>query len=117
MNKIFHLSTCKTCQRFLSELQPLDGFELREIKSEPVTEAELDRMKELAGSYEALFSRRARKYRAMRLHEQELDESDYRRFLLEEYTFLKRPVVLLDDEVFAGSSKKNVAAIRERLGR
>jgi arsenate reductase-like glutaredoxin family protein len=117
MNKIFHLSTCKTCQRILSELEPLDEFELREIKSEPITEAELDRMKELAGSYEALFSRRARKYRAMGLHEQELDEPDYRRLILDEYTFLNRPVILLGKEVFVGSSKKNVAAVREKLGR
>jgi arsenate reductase len=48
-------------------------------------------MKELAGSYEALFSRRAMKYRSMGLNEMELSEDDYRKYILEEYTFLKRP--------------------------
>ncbi len=117
MKKIFHLATCKTCQRILEELQPLDDFELREIKSQPLTEEEVDHMKKLAGSYEALFSRRARKYRAMGLHEQELAEADYRRLILEEYTFLNRPVIVMDEEIFVGSSKKNVAAVQEKRGR
>lgn len=74
-------------------------------------------MKELAGSYEALFSRRAMKFRSMGLHEQNLEETDYRRLILEEYTFLKRPVLLLDDQIFVGNSKKVVAAGREALQR
>ena len=116
MKKIYHLSTCNTCQRILKELNDGEGFELQDIKTEPMTARQVDEMKDLAGSYEALFSRRARKYRAMGLHEQNLTESDYRRLILEEYTFLKRPVILIDDQVFIGNSKKVVAAAKTAAG-
>lgn len=86
---------------------------MREIKSDPMTEEEVDRMKELAGSYEALFSRRAMKYRGLGLHEKQLTEKDYRSYILEEYTFLKRPVLLTDDQVFVGNTKKVVQAAKE----
>ncbi|MCI4666546.1 MAG: hypothetical protein MRZ79_00190 [Bacteroidia bacterium] len=113
MTKIFHLATCSTCQRILKELQPGPEVQLREIKSEPITEEEIDRMKELAGSYEQLFSRRAMKYRSMGLNEMELGEEDYRKYILEEYTFLKRPVIIIDDKIFVGNTKKVVAAAKE----
>ncbi|MEQ8704051.1 MAG: ArsC/Spx/MgsR family protein [Phaeodactylibacter sp.] len=116
MKKIYHLSTCKTCQRIIKELNGAEGFVLQDIKTEPITEAQLEEMYEMAGSYEALFTRRSRKYRAMNLHEQALAEADYKRLILEEYTFLKRPVVIVDDEIFIGNSKKEVAAAAAKAG-
>jgi arsenate reductase-like glutaredoxin family protein len=50
------------------------------------------------------------KFRAMGLHEQQLTEDDYRRLMLEEYTFLKRPFIILGDQVFIGNAKKDVEA-------
>ncbi len=116
MKKIYHLSTCDTCKRILKELQPDEGVELREIKSQPLSEQEVDEMKGLAGSYEALFSRRARKFRGLGLHEMELTEDDYRKYLLTDYTFLKRPVVIVDGNIFIGNAKKVVEAAKEALG-
>lgn len=116
MNKIFHLSTCNTCQRIIGELGGGEGFELQDIKSKHINAQELDDLKEQAGSYEALFNRRAMKYRGMGLHEQQLTEADYRRLILEEYTFLKRPVVIINGEAFIGNSKKVVAAAKDKLG-
>ncbi len=110
MHKIYHLSTCDTCQRIIKELQPLNGVELQDIKTEAITEKQLERMHNLAGSYEALFSKRARLYRQKGLHEKELSETDYKNLILEQYTFLKRPVILVKDEIFIGNSKKTVAA-------
>jgi arsenate reductase (glutaredoxin) len=115
MKKIYHLSTCNTCQRIIGELQNGEGFELQDIKTEPMTGEQLEAIKAKVGSYEDLFSRRARKYRALGLHEQELTEDDYRRLILEEYTFLKRPVIVIDGEVFAGNSKKTVEAAKQKL--
>ena len=115
MRAFFYLSTCKTCQRILEELPLGEEVTLREIKSEPIKEKELEAMKELAGSYESLFSRRARKFRAQGLHERDLDEADYRKLLLEEYTFLNRPVLVLDQEIFIGSSRKEVEAAKSKL--
>jgi arsenate reductase len=72
-------------------------------------------MKEMAGSYESLFSRRAMKYRGMGLNEMTLTEADYKKYILEEYTFLKRPVIIIEDKIFVGNSKKVVAAAKEAL--
>lgn len=114
-NTIFHLGSCSTCQRILKELEPLDGISLQEIKSEPITEAQLEEMKELAGSYEALFSRRAMLFRQRGLHEKSLSETDYKDLILDHYTFLKRPVAVIDGAIFVGNSKKVVAAAKEAL--
>jgi len=114
--KVYHLKTCDTSRRIIKELGDLlNGFAFQEIKTQPLTVAQLDQMKELAGSYEALFSRRAKKYKEMGLKNQELTEPDYKYYLLQDYTFLKRPVIIIDDEIFIGNSKKNIAALKEKL--
>ena len=116
MKKAFTLPTCKTCVRIFEDLQPeQNGCEVVDIKSEGISAEDLDRMKALAGSYEALFSRRAMKFRSMGLADQTLTEADYRKLILEEYTFLKRPVFLFEDRVTAGSAKASVEAARAAL--
>ena len=116
MKKAFTLPTCKTCVRIFEDLKPdQNECEVVDIKSEGISAEDLDRMKELAGSYEALFSRRAMKFRSMGLADQTLTDADYRRLILEEYTFLKRPVFLFDDRVTAGSAKASVEAARAAL--
>lgn len=110
---IFHLGTCTTCQSILKNIPDLGSFTLREIKGDPITAKELDEMKALAGSYEALFSRVALKYRALGLNTKKLTEKDYRKYILQEYTFLKRPVMVLDDRIFIGNGKNVVKAMAE----
>ena len=114
MKKIYFLKTCDTCTRILKSIN-LDGFVLQEIKTEPITVAQLEEMVALSGSYESLFSRRAKKYEQMDLKNQELSETDYRQLILDEYTFLKRPVIIIDQEIFIGNSKKSVEALQEKL--
>ena len=115
MKKIYHLSTCNTCQRILKELEPLDGVTLQDIKTEPITTAQLEEMHKLAGSYEALFSRRAMLYKEKGLKDKHLSESDYKNLILEHYTFLKRPVILLEDHIFIGNAKKEVEGAKKIL--
>jgi arsenate reductase len=113
MNKIYCLSTCSTCNRILDEIQAKKkGFVLQDIKTERISTAQLDELKQKAGSYEALFSRRALKYKELGLKDKALTEKDYRRLILGEYTFLKRPVALLDGEVFVGSEKGTVEKLK-----
>jgi arsenate reductase (glutaredoxin) len=112
---IYHLSTCSTCVRILKDLKPGPDVALHDIKTQPLTAKELDAMQKLAGSYEALFSRRAVKYKEMGLASQKLEEADYRRLILEEYTFLKRPVVVLDAQIFVGNTAPVVAAAQAAL--
>lgn len=115
MKKIYHLSTCQTCQKIIAELSEGEGFELQDIKTEKVTPEQIDFMKEKIGSYEELFSRKAIKFRSRGLNEQELNEQDYRNLILEEYTFLKRPIIVMDDEVFVGNAKKTIQSVKAKL--
>ena len=110
MKKIYYLSTCDTCRRILKELDPSGEVKLQDIKEFPITEVEL------AGSYEALINKRARLYQERGLKDQELLEEDYKKLLLEHYTFLKRPVILVEEEIFVGNSRKTVQAAGEALG-
>jgi arsenate reductase (glutaredoxin) len=112
MKKIYHLATCTTCQRILKELKPDKKYILQDIKTEAITATQLNEMKKLSGSYESLFSRIALKFRAWKLNEMELAEADYKKYILQEYTFLKRPVIIIDDQIFIGNSPKNIAAAK-----
>jgi len=107
MKKIYYLKTCDTCRRILKEMDITD-YVLQEIKTEPITVKQLDDLFSLTKSYEVLFSRRAKKYKQMDLKNQNLTEKDYRQLILDEYTFLKRPVIINENEVFVGSNKKKV---------
>jgi len=112
MKKIYHLGNCTTSQAIIKETGITEkAFDMQDIKFEKITPAQLEEMKKMAGSYEALFSRRAMKYKELGLKDKKLEEKDYRNFILEEYTFLKRPVVIINDKIFIGSEKKNVEAL------
>jgi arsenate reductase len=88
---------------------------LQDIKHEPITEEQIDEMITLAGSAEALFSKRARKYKELGLKDKTLNDGDIRALILEEYTFLKRPVLIHDGTVYIGNSPKVVAAAAAAL--
>src|SRR5437868_5722693 len=116
MKKIYHLGNCTTCQAIIKETKIDEkGFEMQDIKPERITAAQLDQMKKMAGSYEALFSRRALKYKELNLKNKNLSEADYRKYILEEYTFLKRPVIIIKEKIFVGSDKKLVEALKKEL--
>jgi arsenate reductase len=112
MKKAYCVSTCTTCQRIMKDSDLIKkGYAYQNIKEEKITAEQLDEMKAMIGSYEALFSRRALKYKAMRLKDKKLTEKDYRDLILQEYTFLKRPVVISGKKIFSGSEKKTVAEV------
>lgn len=115
MRKIYYLSTCDTCKRILKEVNPPDNYSLQDIKKEPLTEAQLEELKERSGSYEKLFNKRARLYKERDLKNKELTTGDYKHLLLEHYTFLKRPVIIKDQEIFIGNSKSTVAAAKDSI--
>jgi arsenate reductase (glutaredoxin) len=120
MNKTYHLANCTTCQAILKETgidkkAARNEIILQDIKTEKITATQLDEMKKMAGSYEALFSRRAMKYKELGLKDKDLQESDYKNYILEEYTFLKRPVTIFGDRIFIGNDKKTVEALKKAV--
>ena len=92
--------------RILKELNLPSDYIFQDIKEDEITVKQLDEMHKLSGSYEALFSKRAKLYKEMDLKNQILEERDIKRFIIEHYTFLKRPVIISEDNIFIGNSKK-----------
>jgi len=116
MKKMYHLAHCTTCQAIIKETKvDKAGVEMQNIREEKITAKQLNEMKKLAGSYEALFSRRALKYKELGLKNQQLSEEDYKNYLLAEDTFLKRPVTILNNQIFIGNDKKTVEALKNAL--
>ncbi len=116
MKKMYYLGTCSTSAAIIKETGiSHKEFAMQDIKTEKITPDQLEAMKKMAGSYEALFSRRALKYKELGLKDKQLTEKDYRNYILEEYTFLKRPVVIINDKIFIGSEKKNVEALKKSV--
>jgi arsenate reductase len=115
MKKVYFLQTCDTCKRILKEVN-IANFERQEIKANPVNVVQLKEMHQLSGSYEALFNKRAKLYKSLDLKNKTLSEADYKQFILDEYTFLKRPVFIVDEKIFIGNSKKIVAELKVKIG-
>ena len=106
MRKFYFLGTCSTCKHILERLNLGSDFELIDIKKTPIKDGELKYLRSLAGSYELLFSKRAILYRELGLKEKKLSEESFKNYILEHYTFLKRPILVLDETIFIGNSAK-----------
>jgi len=114
MKKAYYLSTCDTCKRILKELNLSNDWELQDIKTGKITVEQLEEMRNLTDSYDSLLNKRARKLSEYK--GQDLNEENLKSMILEEYTFLKRPVFLLDNEIFIGNAKKTVESLKTKLG-
>jgi len=116
MKKVYYLSTCSTSKRIIAELNLKElGFEFHDIKFDSITPVQLSQMKDMSGTYESLFSKIARKYKELGLKDKSLSEDDFKTYILSEYTFLKRPVIIVEDQIFVGNSKKVVQAVNDFL--
>lgn len=114
MNKIYYLASCDTCRKIIKSL-PKNDLVFHDIKQDPLTTNELEEMHRLSGSYEALFSKKAQLYKSLDLKNKSLTEDDYKKYLLEHYTFLSRPVFIIKDKIYIGNSQKNIGQVTEAL--
>ena len=106
---IFYLGTCDTCKRIMGQINDIDRFELREIKSKAVSSSEIEEIYNLSElSYSELFNKRARKYKEIKDQLETADDKEYKSYITQEYTFLKRPVIVYQEQVFAGNAKKTI---------
>lgn len=115
MNKIYYLASCDTCRKIIKALPNADKLTFIDIRQNPISEADLEEMYELSGSYEALFSKKAQLYKSMDLKNKNLTETDYKKYLLEHYTFLSRPVVILNNEIYIGNTQPNILKLTKAM--
>ena len=113
--KVYYLATCSTCKRIIKDLNLTEKFELQNTKEQPVTENELLKIYEFSGSYENLLNRRSVLYQERDLKNQTLNEKDYKNLILEHYSFLKRPIIQIEDQYFIGNAKKTIEAAKAYL--
>lgn len=116
MRKVYYLSSCDTCKRILNDLQLPTDFELQDIKKIPISETDLDFLKSKVGNYEVLCNKRSQLYKSRNLKAQNLTENEYKQLILEHYTFLARPVIVVDEQVFIGNATKTIQAVKQYLG-
>ncbi len=115
MKKVYYLSTCDTCRKILKETNAGAVCELQDIKKQHISPEELEDLAKKMGSYEMLFSRKSQKYKLLGLKDKMLTEKDYRAYILSDYTFLKRPVIIIGDKIFVGNDKKTIVAAAKAL--
>ena len=111
MDKIYYLASCDTCRKIIKSLPKGILLEFHDIKQNPITIQELEEMKTLSGSYEALFSKKAQLYKSMDLKNKSLTEDDFKKYLLEHYTFLSRPVFIINDKIYIGNTQQNMLQV------
>ncbi len=93
----------------MGQISDIDRFELREIKSKPISTSEVEAIHKLSElNYSGLFNKRARKYKEIKDQLEAADDDTYKLYITQEYTFLKRPVIVYQDQVFAGNAKKTI---------
>ncbi|WP_339833248.1 ArsC/Spx/MgsR family protein [uncultured Flavobacterium sp.] len=115
MDKIYYLASCDTCRKIIKSLPKGIELEFQDIRQDKITVEEIEKMHELAGSYEALFSKRAQLYKERNLKNQKLTEDDYKALILEHYTFLSRPVFIIKNEIFIGNTQPNILKLMKTL--
>ena len=115
MDIIYYLASCDTCRKIIKSLPKEHDFKFHDIKQDPITAAELEKMRELSGSYEALFSKKAQLYKSMDLKNKSLTEDDYKKYIMDHYTFLSRPVFIIKDKIYIGNTQQNMLQVMKAL--
>ncbi len=115
MNKIYYLASCDTCRKIIKSLPKDHNLVFHDIKQDPITAEELEEMYQISGSYEALFSKKAQLYKSMDLKNKSLTEEDFKKYILEHYTFLSRPVFIIDGKIFIGNTQQNMLQVMKAL--
>lgn len=110
----YWLPKCTTCQKAEAFIKD-KGATIKhyvDVKTQQVDRQTLEQLAAQLGGVENLFSKRALKYRAMGLHLRTLSDAEMLDLMHEEYTFIKRPVIVTTTgQVIAGFVKKPYEAL------
>ena len=115
MRVFYYLSTCQTCKRIIKDLDLNDSIQKIDIKKTPMNKDQLNYLYKIEGSYENLINKRAMLFKTLGLRNKALEENDYKKLLLEHYTFLKRPVLAYDNNLFIGNSSNVIIKMKKFL--
>ena len=108
MKKIYFISTCTTCMNIIKTWNISESIKKIDLKKYPLKESDLEELFNISKSYESLFNKRAILFREMKKKLKKINEKDYKKMLLSHYSFLKRPVLLINEKLFIGNSKEIV---------
>lgn len=109
--KLYWLPHCTTCQK-AAEYLKTKGLELaatHDVKAHPLSRDEVARLAEMVGGPNALFSRRAIKYHTMNLGARQLSDDELLDLMTQEYTFIRRPVLVRGARAMAGFTPQSYA--------
>ncbi len=116
MKRIYYLSTCTTCKRILKEIEfNKDAYELVDLKETNIDSETLDLVISKEGSADNVINKRAILYRELSKDGFNYSDDEIKQLILENYTLIKRPLFIIDDNVFLGNSKKIVELIKQHI--
>jgi arsenate reductase len=105
------MASCDTCRKIIKTLPNSNKLTFIDIRENPISESDLEEMYQLSGSYEALFGKKAQLYKSLGLKDKNLTEADFKKYLLEHYTFLSRPVFIIEEKIYIGNGQKNIIEV------
>lgn len=108
MNRLYYLSTCDTCKKIIKIWSPLNSLILIDLKKNPINQADLNELYSLTKSYEKLFNKRALLFRQYKKNNPNPKEKDYKKLILTHYSYLKRPILIINNTLVSGNSEKSI---------
>lgn len=99
----------------IKELNIQGASYLQDVKQQKASPEQLAFLYKHTQSYEALINKRGRVFAQLKREGMVFKETVYKRLLENEYSCLKRPILIWDNKVYLGNAKKTVAEMKIAL--
>lgn len=116
IKKVYFLSTCDTCKKIMKQVGVTSDFEMVDLKSHSFSSTELDLFLSVLPNPYDLINKRSILYRELNLKGKELSRNEVVSLIKQHYTLIKRPIFVLDNEVFIGNSSSVVTHVKDKIG-
>ncbi len=114
-NTIYYIDPCDCCKKIIKTIPNKVTVHFHDIRTSPLNEDQIDQLATLAGSYEALFNKRAHLYNTIGLKHRTLSEPDYKHYLSYHYTFLKHPIIVANNKIHVKDTTENTIQVVKTL--
>lgn len=101
--------------RIIKSLGIEDAYFLQNVKEQMTSPEQLDFLYNFTNSYEGLINKRGRVFAQMKREKAVFSETVYKALLENEYSCLKRPILIWDNKVFLGNAKATVVKMKAAL--